>query len=58
MVHLFLIKGHDSYFVKGSKFTDGLLTSLDSKLVQQLSYQNFNSYIVSNYELNALKLEH
>lgn len=51
IVNFYLIKGHDSYFVKESKFSDRLLATLDSKLVKQLSYQDFSSYIVSKYEL-------
>ena len=51
IVNLCLIKGHDSFFVKESKPIDQLLATLDNKLVKQLSYQDFSSYIVSKYEL-------
>ncbi|NMF66144.1 glycosyltransferase family 39 protein [Brasilonema octagenarum] len=48
-VHLFLIKGHDSYFSNKSESVDKFLVASESKLGKPYLYQDFGMYVSSKY---------
>lgn len=48
-VHLFLIKGHDSYFSNKFESVDKFLVASESKLGKPYLYQDFGMYVSSKY---------
>lgn len=50
-INLFLIKGHDSYFLQEDESSEKIIVTSESKLGKPYFYQDYDKYVISKYML-------